>query len=100
MVDITRPMILRIGTSHPEKDWDKIKKLLISAGYQTTDEQGQFIHNTVSTLSAEMRLDETRDLKGNPLQTVIEVILSDADNYVNQTIYNALATVFPLKLTK
>jgi len=47
-----------------------------------------------------LHLDTIKDKEGNPLEEIIELILSDADSYVNQTIYNALATVFPLELTK
>ena len=99
MVDISRPMILRIGTPNIEKDMKKVHKLLISAGYQKIDEN-KYAHIEEPTLSAILSLGEIVDKEGNVLEEVIELILSDADSYVNQTIYNALATVFPLELTK
>ncbi|MHA1212977.1 MAG: hypothetical protein ACTSSH_10995 [Candidatus Heimdallarchaeota archaeon] len=97
-MEISRPMILRMGTPKVEKDIKKVHKLLISAGYQEVDE-GKYVHNTEPTLSAVLGLDDIRDSEGTVLQEVIELILSDADSYVNQTIYNALATVFPLELS-
>lgn len=99
MVVISRPMILRIGTPKPEKDFKRVSELLISAGYQKVEE-GKFAHSSEPTLSAILRYDYVKDEDGTILQTIIELILSDADSYVNQTIYNALATVFPLNLTK
>ncbi len=99
MVEISRPMILRLGTPKVEKDIKKVHKLLISAGYQKIEE-GKYAHNAEPTLSALLHLDTLKDQEGNDLEEVIELILSDADSYVNQTIYNALATVFPLELTK
>lgn len=97
-MEISRPMILRIGTPKVEKDIKKIHKLLISAGYQKVDE-GKYTHNSDPTLSAVLGMDDIMDNEGTVLEEVIELILSDADSYVNQTIYNALATVFPLELT-
>ncbi|MEA2070503.1 MAG: hypothetical protein U9O98_04355 [Asgard group archaeon] len=99
MVEITRPMILRIGTPNIDKDMKKVKELLISAGYHETEE-GKFVHNQEEGLTAQLQIDAILDKQGKPLQDVIEVILSDADSYINQTIYNALATVFPLNLSK
>lgn len=98
MGDIQRPMILRIGTPTLDKDIKKIHKLLVSAGYQEVDE-GKFVHTSHQTLSAVVRVDTINDSDGTVLQEVLELILSDADSYVNQTIYNALATVFPLELS-
>ena len=98
MTNISRPMILRIGTPKIRKDLERVHKLLVSAGYQKVAE-GEYVHTNEPTLSAILGLDEIRDKEGNLLQEVIELILSDADSYVNQTIYNALATVFPLELT-
>ncbi|NHJ85698.1 MAG: hypothetical protein FK734_09570 [Asgard group archaeon] len=97
-MEISRPMILTIGTPKVEKDLKKIHQLLVSAGYQKVDE-GKYSHNTDPTLSAVLGLDVIKDEKGEVLEEVIELILSDADSYVNQTIYNALATVFPLELS-
>ena len=97
MVEISRPMILRIGTPKIEKDLKRVHQLLISAGYQKIEE-GKYAHTTEPTLSAKLGLDHIKDQEGNILEEVIELILSDADSYVNQTIYNALATVFPLEL--
>ncbi|HUT79688.1 MAG TPA: hypothetical protein VMZ29_00680 [Candidatus Bathyarchaeia archaeon] len=97
-MDISRPMILRIGTPKVDKDIKKVHKLLISAGYQKVDE-GKYTHNSDPTLSAVLGKDEIKDNEGIVLEDVIELILSDADSYVNQTIYNALATVFPLELS-
>lgn len=99
MVEISRPMILRIGTPTLEKDLKKVQKLLMSAGYQKVDE-GKYSHNSDPTLSAKVSLETIKDSEGEVLRKVIELILSDADSHVNQTIYNALATVFPLELTK
>ncbi|NHJ05340.1 MAG: hypothetical protein EAX90_10985 [Candidatus Heimdallarchaeota archaeon] len=99
MVEISRPMILKIGTPTLEKDLKKVHKLLVSAGYQMVDE-GKYVHTSEPTLSAVVSLDQIKDTNGVVLKEVVEVILSDADSHVNQTIYNALATVFPLELTK
>ena len=99
MVEISRPMILRIGTPTLEKDLKKVHKLLVSAGYQKVDE-GKYAHTSDPTLSALVSLEKITDVNGEVLKEVVEVILSDADSHVNQTIYNALATVFPLDLTK
>ena len=98
MSGIQRPMILRIGTPKLEKDMKKIHKLLVSAGYEKVDE-GKYVHTTDQTLSAIVNLDKIKDSNGQILKEIIELILSDADSYVNQTIYNALATVFPLELS-
>ena len=98
MGDIQRPMILRIGTPKLDKDVKKIHKLLVSAGYQKVDE-GKYVHTSDQTLSALVNLDTIKDDDGAILQDIVELILSDADSYVNQTIYNALATVFPLELS-
>ena len=92
-------MILQIGTPQIKKDLEKIIKLLISAGYQMVDE-GKYVHNSEPTLNAKLSLDKIIDKDGSILQELIVLILSDADSYVNQTIYNALATVFPLELSK
>lgn len=97
MGNIQRPMILRIGTPQLEKDLKKIHKLLVSAGYQEVD-KGKYVHTSHQTLSAIVAVDTVNDSDGTVLQEVLELILSDADSYVNQTIYNALATVFPLEL--
>jgi hypothetical protein len=91
-------MILKIGTPNLNKDLKKVDKLLTSAGYQKVDE-GEYVHNAEPTLSAQLEIGEIFDNDGKLLERVIELILSDADSYVNQTIYNALATVFPLELT-
>ncbi len=97
MGNIQRPMILRIGTPQLEKDLKKIHKLLVSAGYQEV-EDGKYVHTSHQTLSAIVTVDTVNDSDGTVLQKVLELLLSDADSYVNQTIYNALATVFPLEL--
>ncbi len=97
MGNIQRPMILRIGTPQLEKDLKKIHKLLVSAGYQEV-EDGKYVHTSHQTLSAIITIDTVNDSDGTVLQKVLELLLSDADSYVNQTIYNALATVFPLEL--
>jgi len=99
MGNIQRPMILRIGTPQLEKDLKKIHKLLVSAGYQEV-EDGKYVHTSHQTLSAIVTVDTVNDSDGTVLQKVLELLLSDADSYVNQTIYNALATVFPLELSK
>jgi len=99
MVEISRPMILRIGTPTLEKDMKRIKKLLISAGYQEVEE-GKYAHGSEPMLSAILTMGEITDDTGEVLKEVIELILSDADSHVNQTIYNALATVFPLEYDK
>ena len=99
MVEISRPMILRIGTPTLEKDLKKVHQLLISAGYQKVDE-GKYAHTSDPTLSAVVGKDTIKDESGEILKEIVELILSDADSHVNQTIYNALATVFPLELTK
>ena len=99
MVDVSRPMILRIGTPTLEKDMKRVKKLLISAGYQEV-EDGKYAHGAEPMLSAVLNMGEITDSTGEVLQEVIELILSDADSHVNQTIYNALATVFPLEYDK
>ena len=99
MVEISRPMILRISTKKINKDLKNVHKLMISAGYQKIAE-GKYAHTSEPTLSAILQLDRLNDEDGNLLEEVIELILSDADSYVNQTIYNALATVFPLDLSK
>ena len=100
MDNVSRPMILRIGTPTLDKDMKRIKKLLISAGYQEVEE-GKYAHSTEPMLSAVLNMGEITDTAtGEVLQEIIELILSDADSHVNQTIYNALATVFPLELSK
>lgn len=99
MGNISRPMILRIGTPQLDKDAKKIHKLLVSAGYQEVEE-GKYVHTSHQTLSAIVSVDTIKDSDGTVLSEVLELMLSDADSYVNQTIYNALATVFPLELSK
>ena len=100
MDNVSRPMILRIGTATLDKDMKRIKKLLISAGYQEVEE-GKYAHSNEPMLSAVLNMGEITDTAtGEVLQEIIELILSDADSHVNQTIYNALATVFPLELSK
>ncbi len=79
MVKISRPMILRIGTPTLEKDMKRIKKLLISAGYQEVEE-GKYAHGTEPMLSAILSMDEITDNTGEVLKEVIELILSDADS--------------------
>lgn len=99
MTDISRPMILKFGTPTIQKDLKRVQKLLIMAGYQKVDE-GKYVHTVEQTLSAKLELDAIVDEEGNVLDEQIVLILSDADSHVNQTIYNALATVFPRELTK
>ena len=99
MTDISRPMILKFGTPTIQKDLKRVHKLLIMAGYQKVDE-GKYVHTIEQTLSAKLDLDSIVDKDGNMLDEQIVLILSDADSHVNQTIYNALATVFPRELTK
>lgn len=91
-------MILQIGTPKIKKDIDKVHQLLTSAGYQSVDE-GKYVHNSEPTLNAKLYIDQILDNDGSVLREIIVLILSDADSYVNQTIYNALATVFPLELS-
>ncbi|MFW9922336.1 MAG: hypothetical protein ACFFDW_03505 [Candidatus Thorarchaeota archaeon] len=99
MVDISRPLMLQIRTPTLESDLKKLHRLLVSAGYQIVDE-GKYVHTSDPTLSARVTLESVKDSEGNELSKIIELILSDADSHVNQTIYNALATVFPLDLKK
>ncbi|NHJ47630.1 MAG: hypothetical protein FK733_07570 [Asgard group archaeon] len=99
----TRPMILRFGTPTLQKDMKRIHNLLKIAGYQKVDEKEDYDHYTHTveqTLSAKLGLEKVMDNDGKELEERIELILSDADNYVNQTIYNALATVFPREFTE
>jgi hypothetical protein len=99
MTDISRPMILKFRTPTIQKDLKRVHKLLIMAGYQKVDE-GKYVHTIEQTLSAKLDLDSIDDKDGSVLDEQIVLILSDADSHVNQTIYNALATVFPRELTK
>ena len=78
MDNVSRPMILRIGTPTLDKDMKRIKKLLISAGYQEVEE-GKYAHGTEPMLSAVLNMGEITDsATGEILQEVIELILSDA----------------------
>ena len=103
MSKATRPMILRFGTPTLQKDMKRIHKMLIMAGYQKVDEKedyDHYAHTVEQTLSAKLGLEKVLDKEGNELMERIELILSDADSHVNQTIYNALATVFPREFTE
>ncbi|RLI63531.1 MAG: hypothetical protein DRO63_08370, partial [Candidatus Gerdarchaeota archaeon] len=63
MTNISRPMILRIGTPKIRKDLERVHKLLVSAGYQKVAE-GKYVHTNEPTLSAILGLDEIRDKEG------------------------------------
>jgi hypothetical protein len=100
---VTRPMILKFGTPTIKSDYKQVQKLLKVAGYQKaedTEDYELYTHTVETTLSAKLGFEDVYDNEGNQLEEVIVLILSDADSYVNQTIFNALATVFPRELRR